>query len=50
VLPESVTSKFGMESELILAMTEVKPEKRPAACEILKSQYLKHWGIDSNYD
>jgi hypothetical protein len=30
-----------------MAMTEPKPEKRPSASELLKSEYLKTWNIDA---
>jgi hypothetical protein len=50
VLPDDIKSQFKIECNIILALTELKPEKRPAANELLKSEVLKHWAIDAKYD
>jgi len=49
-IPKDLKSKYSIESELIMQMTDPKPEKRPTASELIKSEKLKHWALDVKYD
>jgi hypothetical protein len=40
---------FKIESEIIMLMTEKKPEKRPSAREFINSEIMKHWQLDVKY-
>jgi hypothetical protein len=49
-VPKELRTACKVESELILQMTDPDPKKRPSASDLLKSDTLKHWEIDVNYD
>lgn len=49
-IPKELSENFRVEADIISCMTELKPEKRPSASELLKSELLKHWTLDVQYD
>jgi len=49
-IPKDLKCKYSIESDLIMQMTDPKPEKRPTASELLKSEKLKHWALDVKYE
>ena len=49
-LPKDFAEQFRVEKDLILWMTDPRPEKRPAAKEVLNSEIMKHWAVDVKYE